>query len=216
MGLLVGSALNAGDNVTELQEIVGLNEDGTYLLLEKWSIEGDTDPTPYPAFFAVFRSFGYLMQFAEIPMLAGLSRNDMGENYGKLAGKKWDELLPLLRKAGFKNEGIEELKVETGPKGFSTVTLPDGRIITERGKTLRRKPNEMQEEVVSLWIAPKAGAAATLLKDKAIQTVVRSHSHREIQKAYWLKGLKTVVALYNNPSQHAYDRERDMWSHRFE
>jgi hypothetical protein len=207
--------VQAGDNVDEDLEIVGVNPFGEYLVLEKWLVQGEMTEQ-FPMLFAIYRSNGHLVNFAEIPLLAGLTRKDMDEKYPAAATKKWAEVLGALRKAGYSAEGIETLKVETDSKLFSTVTLPDGRTITERGKSLRRKPNNLQEESISLWIAPKAGAPATLLKDKAIQTVVRSFSQHQIQKAYWLKPMKTVVALYNNPGQEATGREGEIWSYQFE
>lgn len=206
----------AGDNVDESSEVIGVHPGGSFLVLEKWTVMGEETSGPFPMFFMTFRSFGQLEQFAEIPTLAGLPRSEMDDAYPRIAAKKWDEILPNLRKAGYKNEGIELLKVQTDNKGYSTVHLPDGRIITERGKALKRKPNDLQREDISLWISAKAGEKPTLLKDKAMQTVVRSFSHAQIQRAYWLKELKTVVALYNNPSQGAEDRAEDIWTHRFD
>ncbi len=207
------SSLMAGDDVDEFVEIVGVNDQNEFLVLEKWHVQGMENKDPFPMFFAIYRSFGQLQQFADISMLAGLKRSDL-ESWPPKAEKKWKELLAAFQAAGFENKGIEPLKFTT-KNGYATILLPDGRMIEERGKPLKRKPNQLQEEDVSLWISEK-GAKPVLLKDAAIRTVVRSFSNREIQKAYWLKDGHTVVALYNNPSQGASDRGADIWTHRFD
>lgn len=209
--LLCGFPGYAGDNVSEYQEIVGANARGEFLVLEKWHVEGSQTTEPYPMFFGIFRFTGTLSQFVEIPLLAGLNRKDMDESYEQKAKSKWKELLAAFKIAGFQEQGISPLDFKVNSAGYATVILPDGSRIEERSKVLPRKKNDLQREQISLWRTPKEATRAVLFKDRAIQTVVRSFSHREIQKAYWLKENQTVVALYNNPAQSASDRQDDLW-----
>lgn len=198
----------------ETQELVGVSSTGEFVVLENWSLQGDGAIGPYPMFYAIYRTTGALLQFAEIPTLMGLARKDMDEAYATSSKAKWKEIATALEKAGFKKSGFEELKPEFDAKGNATLRLSDGRTVHEESTVLPRKKNDLQRESISLWLTEKNGKKS-LLKKNAISIVVRSFSHRRIQKAYWLPESKTLVAFYNEPSQNADGRSTDLWVHTF-
>lgn len=209
--LLGAIAAYGGDDVNEFQELVGANSRGDFLLLEKWQVEGSQSPTPFPMFYGVFRSSGALTDFATIPLLAGLPRGGLDETSEKKAKNKWEELHKVFQEAGFSADRVQALNFKTDSRGYATVELPDGSHIEERGRALPRKKGALQQETVSLWRKPKGGASAVLVKESALQTIVRSFSQRALQKAYWLREKNTVVGLYTNPSSSPVEREKDLW-----
>lgn len=204
-----------GDDVDESLEIVGLNDQGEVLVLEKWSLLSDSTIAAFPKFFSTHRTVrNELTQFADIALLAGAPSYELREKYAPLVEAKWAEMLAVFRKAGYKADGYQELKTAVDAKEYTTIHLPDGRTLTEVPTILRRKPNDLQRENISFWITEN-GKRRLLDKD-AVNTVVRTFSHRKILKAYWLPRTRSLVALYNPMHQSADGRSSDLWIYQFE
>lgn len=209
--------LYAGDDLDPKVEMVGLNKRSEFLLLRTYEMATAPEAGRYPAVVSTHRSIiNETQSFIELPSLLGLGEASIDEAYGKSLNAKWQVMLEDFRKSGYRPQGYQELKVASNDKGYAEIALPSGELISEVATSLKRRPNELQTENISLWIASKKGAKAKLLKKDVINTVVRSHSHRTIQKAYWLPEAKTVVALYNPVENSASSSANDLWVYRFE